>query len=288
MAFDSLPAQPPPLHPEAAAYAEQATVLAREAASRVRHVMDIPYGDAPRQALDIYLPREDVPGPHPVLMFIHGGRWRAGMKEWNAFMAPVVTEWPAVMVSPSYGLSPDFRFPTQIEDILTALAWVHRNIAEHGGDPERIFISGHSAGGHLSALATVRTDLHAQFGLPANPVKACFPVSGTMNFDFDVVEPGSEEEQIRKILLADDAQAPQASPIRYAAENKVPFFLSYGDRDFPRVMATGKEMVDALRAAGVRVEHMIFPDCGHFDAHLAMAEADAAWYATVKAWMQAA
>jgi acetyl esterase/lipase len=272
--------------PEVAAYIAAAEKLARAARAEVRHVLDLPYGPERRHRLDLYLPADEAARDLPVLMFCHGGRWRRGLRQWNALMAPAVTAYPAILVSPSYGLSPEFRFPVPLEDVLTALAWTHRSIAEWGGAADRLFLGGHSAGGHLAALATLRRDRHPAHGLPDGVVKGCLPVSSTMNFDFDEVLPGSEEEEVRKILLADPADAPAASPLRHAAGNAVPFHLAHGENDYPRALSTNREMAAALAAGECLLEHSVFPGCGHFEAHLGLADPDHPWHASARDWMQ--
>lgn len=287
MGFDDLPRQPPPLHPEAGAYAEKALELARQAAARTRHVMDIAYADEARHRLDVYLPEDRSLSGLPTLIFLHGGRWRAGCKEWNALLAPSLVGIPAILVSPSYGLSPDHRFPTPLHDVLRSVAWTYRHIAEFGGAPNRLFIGGHSAGGHLAALAVTRRELHARYGLPDDVFKACFPMSGTMNFDFDQVLPGSGEEQIRGILLADEEDAVAASPLRHVEGNKTPFYLSFGENDFPRVMATNQEMIAALDDQAGACRWHRFASLGHFDVHLGLQDPDNPWFEVVGSMMKA-
>src|SRR5258707_13555832 len=99
-----------------------------------------------------------------------------------AFMAPPLASLPAVYVSVSYRLAPKVRWPAPLDDCLAALAWVYKNIRQHGGDPARIFVGGHSAGAQLAAMVTLRRDLYAAHGLPAAAVKACFPFSGLYAF----------------------------------------------------------------------------------------------------------
>ena len=287
MGFDDLPRQPPPLHPEAGAYAEKALELARQAAARTRHVMDIAYADEARHRLDVYLPEDQSLSGLPTLICLHGGRWRAGCKEWNALLAPSLVGFPAILVSPSYGLSPDHRFPTPLNDVLRSVAWTYRHIAEFGGAPNRLFIGGHSAGGHLAALAVTRRELHARYGLPDDVFKACFPMSGTMNFDFDQVLPGSEEEQIRGILLADEEDAVAASPLRHVEGNKTPFYLSFGEKDFPRVMATNREMIAALDDQAGACRWHRFASLGHFDVHLGLQDPGNPWFEVVGSMMKA-
>ncbi len=287
MGFDELHLQPLPLHPEAGAYAEKALELAREAAARTRHAMDIAYGNEDRQRLDVYLPEDQSRSEFPTLVFLHGGRWRAGCKEWNALLAPSLVKFPAILVSPSYGLSPDYRFPIPLHDVLQSVSWTYRHIAEFGGASNRIFIGGHSAGGHLAALAVTRRDLHAQYELPDNVFKACFPMSGTMNFDFDEALPGSEEEQIRRILLADEKDAVAASPLRHVKGNKTPFYLTFGENDFPRVVATNREMIAALDDQAGACRWHQFASLGHFDVHLGLQDPDNPWFEVVGSWMKA-
>ena len=77
-------------------------------------------------------------------MFAHGGAWTHGYKEWTGLMAPVFTAVPAIFVSVSYRLAPENRFPVPLDDCIDALAYVHRHIADHGGNPARIYVGGHS------------------------------------------------------------------------------------------------------------------------------------------------
>ena len=140
-----------------------------------RNVIDVAYGDDYFQRLDLFLPDNENLTELPVLVFMHGGAWRNGFKEWMGFMAPPIISLPAIFVSVSYRLAPSVKFPEPLEDTCDAVAWVFRNIRRYGGDPERIFIGGHSAGGHLAAMAALRCDHFTQRCLPANLIKACFP-----------------------------------------------------------------------------------------------------------------
>ena len=154
MAFDKLPNLGPMRMPGAAAYGEEFLALGRQATALHRHSLDIPYGIDAFQKLDVWMPGEDVPGGAPVVVFIHGGAFRNGHKEWIGAMAPLVTGLPAVLVSPNYRLVPKVGISDAVEDCLAALAWVHRTIARYGGNPEAVLVGGHSAGAHLGQVCS--------------------------------------------------------------------------------------------------------------------------------------
>ena len=109
----------------------------KQVQAETRTVIDVPYGDDYWQKVDFYLPEEDAGGGLPVLLFIHGGAWRHGYKEWMGFMAPPVIRHPAVFVSVSCRLAPDAKFPDIAEDCFDALALVYRTVAQFGGDAIR-------------------------------------------------------------------------------------------------------------------------------------------------------
>ncbi|WP_158213261.1 alpha/beta hydrolase [Pigmentiphaga sp. NML080357] len=285
MAFDDLPAQPPIYPEQAEAYAEQALRLSREAALRTRCVLDIPYGDDYWQKIDVYQPDEPGEGL-PVLVFAHGGAWSHGYKEWMGLMAPAIVATPAIFVSVSYRLAPAVRFPAPLDDCVAALRWVRDHIADYGGSGDRIYVGGHSAGGHLFALATLRRDVLARAGLAADTIKACFPVSSQLNLVFDTPEPGSGEARIYEIFLAQAEDAPAASPLHQLEGNRTPFFISYGERDFPRIIASSRRVIEELARQPSGVRSAIYAAHGHFDTALGLADADHPWNREVRAWLR--
>ncbi|WP_132979840.1 alpha/beta hydrolase [Pigmentiphaga sp. D-2] len=285
MAFHDLPAQSPIYPEEAEAYARQALALSREAAARTRCVPDLPYGGDYWQKVDVYQPHARLDGL-PVLVFAHGGAWSHGYKEWMGLMAPAIVATPAVFVSVSYRLAPAVRFPAPLDDCVAALRWVRDHIADYGGSPDRIYVGGHSAGGHLYALATLRRDLLEQAGLPADIIKACFPVSSQLNLVFDAPEPGSGEARIYEIFLARADDAPAASPLHQVEGNRTPFFLSHGELDFPRIIASNHLAAQALARQPSGVTSEVYPGHGHFDTALRLADPEHPWVRKVSAWMR--
>lgn len=280
MAFDNLAPQGP-INPNADAYGAEALCLSREAARSTRCVLDVAYGSDPLQTLDIYLPDDREARGLPVLVFIHGGGWSHGYKEWMGLNAPPVVAFPAVFVSVSYRLHPKDPFPAPLEDCVAALAWCHRNIAVHGGSPDRLFVGGHSAGGQLAALVALRRDLIAAAGLPADVVRACFPVSSTFNRRVVNPPPGQPAPQY------DWNEIHPESPIALAAGNRVPFYVVWGGREHERLGITGRRLVAALLEAGSRVEHVVFPEHDHFSIHLDQRRPDNPWVRKVREWMTA-
>ncbi|GAC1603824.1 MAG: alpha/beta hydrolase [Ramlibacter sp.] len=147
--------------------------------ARVRRTADcVPdraYGDGPDQLLDVF------PAPRPaapVLVFIHGGWWRSLDKHDHSFIAPAFTAAGVCVVMPNYTLAPTASVPGITLQMVQALAWTFRNIASFGGDPARICVAGHSAGGQLAAmLLACLWPLHGQ-DLPADLVKGALSVSG--------------------------------------------------------------------------------------------------------------
>lgn len=286
MSFDDLPPQPP-INIRADAYAATALLLSRFAAATTRCVLDVPYGEDYWQRLDIYLPGDESLRGLPVFVNIHGGGWTHGYKEWMGLNAPVITSFPAVYVSLSYRLAPDHTFPTPLEDCLAGLAFVRDTIARHGGDPERVFVGGHSAGGHLAALLTLRRDLQARHGLPPGFVKACFTYSGV----YDLTMPDDRGVRVRvpstlKLVSqnrGDEVQA--ASPIRHVEGNRTPFVVTWSENDNAYCKAQGPVFLAALREAGGRAEGWMYPLFDHFWIHIDQQRASNPWTRTLRAWM---
>lgn len=121
-----------------------------EARAELQHVTNLRYGPSDRQTIDIF-PAAD-PGA-PVMVFIHGGYWRARDKEEYAFVPGAFTPSGITTVLVEYDLCPTVTLDVIVDQILDAVEWITRNVADHGGNPERIFLVGHSAGAHLAAMA---------------------------------------------------------------------------------------------------------------------------------------
>lgn len=286
MGFDNLPAQPPIYPPEAEAYAARAIELSRMAAASCECVFDVAYGDDYWQRIDVYRPAAAPGGELPVLLFAHGGAWTHGYKEWMGLLAPAVTAFPAIFVSVSHRLAPQHRYPRPFEDCVAALAWVYRNVDRYGGSPARLFVGGHSSGGHLYALATLRRDALRRAGLPDTVVRGCFPVSARFNMVFENPEPGSTEHRHKSMLFAHDEDAWAASPLHQIEGNRVPFLLTYGERDLSAIIKNNDQMFEALRTQGTPVHRIVLDGFDHFDTALEIRHPDNPWMRRLRAWMR--
>ncbi len=146
--------------------------------------LDIAYGDSAMEKLDVF-PSSQVAAKKgaPVVVFIHGGYWRSLDKSDHSFIAPAFTNQGACVVVPNYALCPAVTVPQIIMQMVKALAWTYRNAQRYGGDPQRITVIGHSAGGHLATML-LGCDWHTYApDLPANLVKNAMSISGLYDLE---------------------------------------------------------------------------------------------------------
>lgn len=242
--------------------------------------IEIAYGDDPYQQIAV------VPADKPngdVLLALHGGGWTNGYKEWMLFMAPALTAQGITFVSAGYRLAPKHLFPAGFEDVLDAVAATHKTVSQYGGRPDRIFISGHSAGGHLAALAALRDDWQAKRNLPANAIRGALPISGSYDFG-----EGSGFSMRPRFLGAPDSGAEKAaSPIHYVRADAPAFLIAWGDNDFPHLRRQAEDFAARLRDAGVSVETLILPGCDHLGASYDSADPNGRWVPAATSWMRA-
>lgn len=165
---------------------------------------DISYGTGPSENLDIFTTAKPKA---PVLVFLHGGYWRALDKSDHSFVAPSLTHQGVCVVVPNYALCPAVTIPQIVMQMVKALAWVWRHIDTWGGDPSRIHVAGHSAGGHLAAMMLAcEWQRHAP-DLPPDLVKSALSVSGLYELASLRRSP-----LLQEALRLDDKQVLQASP----------------------------------------------------------------------------
>jgi arylformamidase len=252
----------------------------RRAVNHVRVLRDIAYGIDPRQRMDIFLPRQLGVRDLPVLMFMHGGAWTHGTKDWCGFMAPPIAGLPAVFISVGYRLIPTISFPIPVMDCIAALQWIADHIAEHGGSPQGLFVGGHSAGGQIAALMALHKDWLAQAGLPQHTIKGCFCLATT--FNRRNIRPDSALDHVQSGSLTDIAPD---SPLALAAGATVPFFIAWGGRDDERVERTGRHMIDGLTETGCEVQSLVRPGDDHFSIHLNTRHSDDPWVQQVRKLM---
>jgi len=166
--------------------------------------LDVRYGGGPNEHLDIFpAAKPDA----PVLVFIHGGYWRALDKRDHSFVAPALTREGICVVFPNYALCPAVTIPQIVMQLVHALAWTWRHIARHGGDPSRITVAGHSAGGHLAAMMLACVWPVYGAGLPAHMVKGALSISGLHD-----LEPIMHTPFLQPSLKLTAQQVRQASP----------------------------------------------------------------------------
>ena len=279
MALADLPPQPP-MSPPAEQYAAFCRAQTARVQARTRHRLDVPYGDDYWQKVDVYLPDDAMASGVPTLLFMHGGYWTHGYKDWLGFMAPAFVSLPSIFISVSYRLSPAVKHPAALEDCLSALAWAYEHVAEYGGDPQRLFVGGHSAGGHLAALLALQPARLTARGLPREVMKACFPVSGVYDLAGDV------PQDRLQAFLEPGASRTQASPLHHVRGNRTPFFLAVGEQDYPALYEQAYAMAAALRQQDGALEMLEVAGADHFQISVHGGDPEGDWVQRVRAWMQ--
>ncbi len=223
----------------------QTTALAGQGVVRVvadiDYVPDAKYEDS-RDKLDLYLP-EGRRG-FPVLLWLHGGALMHGDKEGSAHVGRRFAAAGIGTVVINYRLSPHVMHPAHIQDVAKAFAWIKQHIAEYGGNPNAIFVAGHSAGAYLSALLTLDERYLATRQLQPSSIRGIVPVSGF--FYVERVAP----HRSKSVWGEDPAKWPEASPARYVRSNTPPVLFIYADGDEEWRREQNEHMAAALKRIG--------------------------------------
>ncbi|MGO9158790.1 alpha/beta hydrolase fold domain-containing protein [Mycobacterium sp.] len=228
--------------------------------SRYLHREDLSYGDfGKRNHLDIWR-RNDLPldARSPVLIQIHGSAWTKGSKRGQGYpLMAHMAERGWVCVAINYSLAPAARWPAHIIDVKRAIAWVKREIADHGGDPDFIVLAGGSAGGHLSALAALTANdpvFQPGFEDADTSVRAAVPLYGVYDLlDRAGDSPAQQEEFLSRIVIgAPQHEAyevwDQGSPLSQLRPDAPPIFVIHGGIDTFTNHEQARAFADALRA----------------------------------------
>ena len=206
-----------------------------------------------KQALDIYRPAQ--PGPHPVIVFWYGGSWQSGARADYRFVGVELARRGFTTVIPDYRKYPFARYPSFVQDAAAALAWVRSNIADHGGDSDRIVISGHSAGAHTAVMLASDQRYLAKHGLTPRFVKGVIGVSGPYHYT-------PESPTLVKVFSGPE-NFPAMQAGNFIDGDEPPMALMHGAED----LVVGRVNIERVGAALDRVggcyRTRFYPDVGH-------------------------
>lgn len=241
-----------------ATVAVSATVLAGCSATNVLSVLtpkggvtilhDVAYGTQARQQLDIYQPAiaPNVRMRPPVVLFVHGGSWDSGDKSGYAFMGKRLARAGYTTVVINYRLAPTHPYPDFVQDTAAAIGWTYRNIAQYGGNPNQLFVMGHSAGAFNVVTAVDDARFWASTGVPDQAVLGVIGLAGPYAYDF-TTDP-------TKTAFPPTAKPDDIMPDRHVRPNPPPHLLVTGEKDTVVGAFNATHMQAALQKAGGQVE----------------------------------
>ena len=248
------------LFPEAASLYEEFS--ARES-GKVREELDrqpdVPFGPTLAEHSDVY-PAPGGEGESPILVFVHGGFWAMRTSKEFGFVARGPVSRGVATVVTNYALCPRVTIDEIVRQTRAALAWTYRNARSFGGDPERIHVAGHSAGGHLVGML-LATDWPGDYGLPPDIIKGATAISGLFDlapFPYTFLQP--------KVQLTWD-QVLRNSPILHLPDPQSgvpPLLVVYGEDETDEFGRQSEEFFAAWTAKGLKGELMVLPGKNHY------------------------
>lgn len=216
---------------------------------------DLAYGTSARETMDLVLPKGA--GPHPVLLYIHGGYWMSRSKVDQTFIARAYADAGIAFVLIEYDLIPDVRMGDIVRQCRDAVAWVHAHGAGHDINPDRIFVSGHSAGGHLCAMLAA-TDWPGAHGLPADVLKGAIALSGI--YDLAPIQRTYMQETL---ALTDDEVAAN-SPQFFDTAPALPMIVAPGGAESDAFRHQSRNLVNTWNTKGANCAYLEPAGRNHF------------------------
>ncbi|MDQ6619432.1 MAG: alpha/beta hydrolase [Pseudomonadota bacterium] len=233
---------------------------------------DIAYGPDPRQHLDVYLPAHAA-GPTPIVVFFYGGNWNTGSRADYLFVGEALASRGIATVMADYRLYPQVRFPQFLEDSARAVRWTFDHAGEIHGDPDRVFLMGHSAGAYNAAMLALNADYLTAAGVNARRIRGLIGLAGP--YDFLPLQ-----SDVTKGVFGYPDTSPETQPIRFVSKSAPPTLLVTGTSD--RVVDPGNSvrLAAQLRTRGVEVREVVYAGRGH-RAIVAALAAPLRWLAPV-------
>lgn len=245
---------------------------ARAAAGGFR---ELRYGANERQQLDVF----PVGDGGPTLVYLHGGYWQRGDKSVYSFLAEPFNRRGVSIVVMGYTLCPAGTVADIVDEIRGGLLWLYRNGGDYGLDPERVNLTGHSAGGHLTAMM-LATDWRG-YGddIPADLVRTGIPISGL--YDLEPLRHTSINREAR----IDDTVSRRCSPLHLRPASAAPVLVVVGGAETAAFHEQAGRFADRWSASGARVEQYVEPGADHFDVVNRLAEANGALFEKTLSWI---
>lgn len=237
--------------------------LAAATRERLRHKADISYGPTADERLDIF--PAGTKGAQTQI-FVHGGAWRNFTKDDYSFAAEAFVGHGINTVMVNFAKLPQVRLPDMVAQVHRAIAWVHRNIEQWDGDRERIYLSGHSSGAHLAAMALIQG--WTAEGLPERTIKGAHFVSGPYDLEPVLLSARSSYVKLTK------AEEGELSPLRHASRIKCPVFIGYAENDTDEFQRQSRVFAAALNEVGRLNGSHRFSGLNHFEIMEAFGDAD--------------
>jgi acetyl esterase/lipase len=232
---------------------------------------DLHYGTDPRQALDIYQPDQDTVKPEthhigglPVVIFIYGGSWQSGDKEGYGFVGRSFAQAGYVSVVIDYRLAPKSVYPDYVNDSVSAISWVYQHIAQYGGNPNEIFVMGHSAGAFNAVAAVDDERFWKNSHVPTSAIKGVIGLAGPYSYDF------RDYPDSRDAFPA-NGNPEEIMPDTHVRSDAPPNYLLTAENDKLVGIKNFMKMKRGLERANVPLETGVVPKLNHITMIVAMA-----------------
>lgn len=222
---------------------------------------DLTYGFGPRRRFDLYLPKT-IPTPAPVLLFFYGGAFRTGRKSEYRVIGEAFASKGIIVAVADYRIYPEARFPNFLQDGAAAFKAVLARVREFGGDPNRVFLAGHSAGAYIAVMLAADPRWFKAEGLELSSIRGAVGIASS----YGAFAPGMVPNPVFAGRPASETQ-----PVYFIDGKRPPMLFASGGRDTVASLEAARNLAAKLRSVESEVEDIVYPNAGHMGIILSLA-----------------